>query len=146
MAPFQMASPFGLTTPIFNYKYKPSREALLAIAAAGKPDPHRGHALRYTNPIDGGWAMPTIATWLWNLPQGFETKPLRSTDGQTVIVVEGEIEVEAGDKTFRAGESDVISMPSWTWRKYRASKDAILFTFSDRSAQEKLGLFREELR
>jgi gentisate 1,2-dioxygenase len=26
----------------------------------------------------------------------------------------------------------------------RASKDAIYFTFSDRSAQEKLGIYREE--
>jgi gentisate 1,2-dioxygenase len=146
MAPFQMSSPFGLTTPIFNYKYKASREALMAIAAAGKPDAYRGHALRYTNPVDGGWTMPTIAAWLSHLPKGFETKPLRATDGQTVVVVQGEIEVEAGDKSFRATEGDVIAMPSWVWRKYRASKDAITFTFSDRSAQEKLGLYREELR
>jgi gentisate 1,2-dioxygenase len=30
------------------------------------------------------------------------------------------------------------------WKRMRASKDAIVFTFSDRSAQEKLGIYREE--
>ena len=56
------------------------------------------------------------------------------------------VEIEAGDKTFVAGESDVIGIPSWYWRRMRASKDAIIFTFSDRSAQEKLAIYREEYR
>ena len=38
MRPFNTPSPFGATTPIFNYKYKASREALMTIAASDKPD------------------------------------------------------------------------------------------------------------
>ena len=146
MAPFEALSPFGATTPIFNYAYETSRRALMTISAAGAPDPYRGHALRYTNPMDGGWPMPLIAAWLTHLPKGFETKPVRSTDGQTWVVVEGEVVADIDGKTFTLGENDVLAAPSWQWRKFRASSDAIVFAFSDRSAQEKLAIFREERR
>lgn len=146
MAPFDARSPFGATTPIFNYKYDVSRNALMTVAGAQEADPHMAHSLRYTNPLDGGWPMPMIAAWLQHVPKGFETKEMRSTDGQTLIVVEGEVEIEVGDKTFTAGESDVISIPSWYWNRIRGSKDAIIFHFSDRSAQEKLAIYREERR
>lgn len=146
MRPFATPSPFGATTPIFNYNYKASRQALMEVAATEKPDPHLAHALRYINPLDGGWPMPLIAAWLTYAPKGFETRELRATDGQTLVMLEGEIQVEAGDKTFSAGEGDVVAIPSWTWRKLRASRDAVFFTFSDRSAQEKLAIFREERR
>ena len=84
------------------------REALHALTRAGAPDAHTGHWMRYVNPLDGGWAMPTIATWLTHLPKGFETRQLRATDGQTIILIEGELHVEAGDKSFTVGEGDVI--------------------------------------
>jgi gentisate 1,2-dioxygenase len=144
LGPMQPRSPFGLTSPIFNYAYARSRPALMQVAEAAAPDAHLAHALRYINPLDGGWAMPTIATWLTRFPRGFETKPIRATDGQTMVVLEGEIMLEVGGKTFTAGESDVACVPSWMWKRVRASKDAIVFTFSDRAAQEKLGIFREE--
>jgi gentisate 1,2-dioxygenase len=146
MRPFNTPSPFGATTPIFNYKYKASRDALMAVAASESIDPHLGYALRYVNPLDGGWPMPLIAAWLTHLPKGFETRQLRCTDGQTIVMLEGELHVEAGDKSFTGGEGDVVALPSWVWRKVRASKDAVFFTFSDRSAQEKLAIYREERR
>ncbi len=146
LGPMNPYSPFGQTSPIFNYSYSRSRPALMQIAAASLADPHVAHALRYINPLDGGWAMPTIATWLTHAPKGFETRALRSTDGRTIVVLEGEITLEIDGKTFTAGESDVAGIPSWMWTKIRASKDAVFFTFSDRAAQEKLGIFREERR
>jgi len=146
MRPFNTPSPFGATTPIFNYKYQASRQALMDVAATEKPDPHMGYALRYVNPLDGGWPMPLIAAWLTHLPKGFETREWRATDGQTIVVLEGELQIEAGDKSFTAGEGDVVALPSWNWRKLRAAKDAVYFTFSDRSAQEKLAIYREERR
>jgi gentisate 1,2-dioxygenase len=39
---------------------------------------------------------------------------------------------------------NVLVIPAWAPRRLRASRDAVLFTFSDRSAQEKLGLYREK--
>ena len=144
LGPMAPRSPFGLTTPIFNYAYDRSRPALMQVAENTQPDAHLGYALRYLNPLTGDWAMPTIAAWLSHLPKGLETKPMRSTDGQTIVVLEGELTLELDGKTFTAGESDVVGVPAWVWKKVRASKDAIYFTFSDRSAQEKLGIYREE--
>ena len=143
MVPLRGGSPFGATSPIFNYPYEKSRAALMAVAAAGTPDPHDAVSLRYANPIDGGWAMPTIATWLTHIPAGFETKAIRSTDGQTLVVAEGSAELEVGDKTFKLVENDIVCVPSWSPRRVRASKNAIIFGFSDRSAQEKLAIWRE---
>jgi len=144
LGPMATRSPFGLTTPIFNYAYDRSRPALMQVAENSQPDAHLGYALRYLNPLTGDWAMPTIAAWLSHLPKGLETKPMRSTDGQTIVVLEGELTLDLDGKTFTAGESDVVGVPAWVWKKVRASKDAIYFTFSDRSAQEKLGIYREE--
>jgi gentisate 1,2-dioxygenase len=143
MVPLSAASPFGITSPIFNYPYVNSRAAVMGVAASGAPDPHDAVSLRYSNPIDGGWAMPTIATWLTHIPAGFETHSKRTTDGQTIIVAEGEITAEIAGQTFTVGENDVLVVPTWAPRRFRASKNAMLFTFSDRSAQEKLGLYRE---
>jgi len=144
LAPMAHRRPFGATSPIFNYSYAKTKPALMQVAGADTPDGHLGHALRYVNPQDGGWAMPTIATWMTFLPKGFETKAMRSTDGQGLVVIEGEIDFELDGKHFVAGESDVVAVPSWTSKKMRASKDAIVFTMSDRAAQEKLGFYREE--
>ncbi|HEX5796115.1 MAG TPA: gentisate 1,2-dioxygenase [Geminicoccaceae bacterium] len=146
LLPLEAASPFGATSPIFSYPYARSREAVTALAAAGAPERHLGHTLRYANPLDGGWAMPTIATWLTYLPQGFATEAVRSTDAQAVVVLEGEVAAEIGDRTFTLGESDVLAVPGWTWRRFQAARETILFGFSDRSAQEKLAYWREERR
>ncbi len=144
MVPLNATSPFGATSPIFNYTYDKSRAALMAVAEAGTPDPHDAVSLRYANPIDGGWAMPTIAAWLTHVPEGFETKSIRSTDGQTLVVAEGTIEIDIGERTFKLTENDIVCVPAWAPRRMRASKSAILFGFSDRSAQEKLALWREQ--
>jgi gentisate 1,2-dioxygenase len=144
MLPLRAASPFGATSPVFSYPYEKARAALLRVSAATGPDAHVGATLRHANPLDGGWVMPTMATWLTHLPAGFETRAVRSTDGQVAIVAEGEIEVEIAGSTIRAGENDVVAMPGWSWRRIRAARDTILFQFSDRSMQERLGLWREE--
>jgi gentisate 1,2-dioxygenase len=144
LLPLDAASRYGLTTPIFNYPYARTRAALVAAAAGEAPDPHQAVTLRYANPIDGGWAMPTMAAWMMHVPAGFETRPMRSTDGWVMALAEGALTVQAGDKRMDMAESDVAVAPGWAWRSFRAEKDSFLFCFSDRVAQEKLGLYREE--
>jgi gentisate 1,2-dioxygenase len=61
-------------------------------------------------------------------------------------VAEGRGTLSIGDKAFRFGPRDVHAIPGWTWRSFKASEDCFVFFFSDRVAQEKLGLFREERR
>ena len=54
-----------LAETTLNYTYERSRAALMDIVGQGsatgsRPDPHQGYALRYVNPLNGAWAMPTI--------------------------------------------------------------------------------------
>src|SRR5579885_249410 len=51
------------TSPVFNYPYSRTREALDTLARNDAPDPYHGHKLRYVNPASGEFAMPTIATF-----------------------------------------------------------------------------------
>jgi len=79
-----------------------------------------------------------------HLQQGERTLPLRSTEGIVVAVAEGSGSATIGDRSFRFEQDDVLALPGWTWRSFEAAEDCFLFCFSDRVAQEKLGLFREE--
>ena len=144
LLPIEGEGPFGKTSPIFNYPYDRTRAALVAVAGAGNLDPHWAATLRYSNPTDGGWAMPTIASWMTHLPAGFSTQPMRSTDGMIVAVAEGHGTAIVGGKRMRFGPRDVFVVPNWTDRAFEADDDCFLFCSSDRVAQEKLGLWREE--
>jgi gentisate 1,2-dioxygenase len=144
LLPVDPVDRYGKTSPIFNYPYHRTREALAAAAKGADPDPHLSTTLRYANPQDGGWAMPTMATWVTHLAPGLETARIRSTDGMVVSVVEGKGRVTVGDTTLDFGPKDTIAIPGWAWRSFKAEEESVLFCFSDRAAQEKLGLWREE--
>jgi gentisate 1,2-dioxygenase len=131
------------TSPVFNYPYVRTREALENLARNGAPDPYHGHKLRYVNPASGEFAMPTIATFVQLLPAGFASQPYRSTDGTVFIVVEGTGETRIGDTVFTWEPHDIFVVPSWMTHTHRAASETVLFSFSDRVVQEKLGLWRE---
>ena len=146
LLPIEVKSRYGLTTPILNYPYERTRDALLQAARGEDPDPHLATTLRYSNPLDGGWTTPTLSTWMTYVPKGFKTKPVRSTESMVMAVAEGRGAVTAGEKTFTFGAKDIHAVPGWSWRFIDASEDSFLFFFSDRVAQEKLGYFREQRR
>ncbi|MBK1657185.1 gentisate 1,2-dioxygenase [Paracraurococcus ruber] len=129
--------------PLFHYPHAEWRESLLALAGAEAPDPHLGHALEFINPADGGPVMPTIAAHVRHLPAGFETRPRRSTDGTIFVVVEGRGTAAVEGREYRLEERDILVVPSWQALTLRADSRLLLFAYSDRAAQEKLGLFRD---
>jgi gentisate 1,2-dioxygenase len=129
-------------TRLFVYPHARTREALAALAR-GSPDPHDGFKLRHVNPATGASPMPTIGTCLQWLPAGFETRPLRSTDGTVHVCLEGGGEVHVGGATWRFQENDIIVAPSWHAVQWRADRDTVVFSFSDRPVQQALGLWRE---
>jgi gentisate 1,2-dioxygenase len=88
--------------------------------------------------------MPTIGAFAQWLPAGFETQPLRSTDGTVHVCLEGAGEASVGDEVLRFAENDVFVVPSWHELRLRAARDTILFSFSDRPVQQALGLWREQ--
>ena len=138
----------AMTSPIFNYPYARTREALARMAATQAWDPCHGLMLRYVNPVDGGWAMPTMGTFMQLMPKGMTTMPYRSTDALIVSPVEGtgRTTITTGDgqqTTFAWGPRDVFVIPGWAWTTHAVDGEAVLFSFSDRPVQEKLGLWRE---
>ena len=133
----------ALNSPIFNYPYARTREALAQLAHAGEPDAHQGHVMRYVNPVDGGWAMPTMATTIRLLPKGFSTHSYRSSDSAIFVALEGTTTLNVAGQSFTLTSKDVAVVPGWMPYTMQASEEAVLFCFSDRVAQEKLGFFRE---
>jgi len=143
MVPVDYAPRPADPTRVFVYPFERTRASLQAIAH-GTPDPHQGFKLRYVNPATGASPMPTIGAFAQRLPAGFETKPLRSTDGTVVVCLEGSGEVKVGEATWRFQENDVFVVPSWQALQLRADRDAFMFSFSDRPVQQALGLWREQ--
>jgi gentisate 1,2-dioxygenase len=99
--------------------------------------------MRYVNPATGEWAMPTIGTAIQLLPKGFATLPYRATDATVYVCVEGAGETRVGDEALAWGPRDIFVVPGWTPHRHHAEAESVLFSFSDRPVQEKLGLWRE---
>jgi len=144
MKPVGAKPPFGKTSPIFNYPYAPSREALATMARSQDPDACLGWKMEYINPTTGGHAMPTIAAFLQLLPKGFKTQPYRCTDGTIYSVVEGKGKAVISNEEFEFEPRDTFVVPSWASLKLEAKDETVLFSFSDRPGQEAMGLWREK--
>lgn len=132
------------TSPVFNYPYVRTREALEQARKHNEWDPCHGLKLRYTNPVTGDFAMPTIGTFAQLLPKGFKTARYRSTDATVFAPIEGRGRSRIGEETFTWGPRDIFVVPSWQWVTHEADEDAVLFSFSDRPVHQKLDLFRED--
>lgn len=129
--------------PLFHYPYAEWRESLDYLGRSGDPDPHFGYALEFTNPADGGPVMPTISAHVRYLPNGFTSRPRLSTDGTIFVVVEGSGTAVVNGAEIPLRARDTVVVPSWRELVLKADSDLVLFGYSDRTAQEKLGLFRE---
>ncbi len=138
------AAPASEALPPIHYPYREVRATLAERARAGAPDAHLGHLVRYLDPANGGWAMPTIATTIRLLPGGFATGPYRSSDSAIFVAVEGHGALEVGETKLDMAPHDVAVVPGWMPYTLRAAEDFVVFSFSDRAAQEKLGFFREQ--
>jgi gentisate 1,2-dioxygenase len=87
--------------------------------------------------------MPTISAHVRLLPAGFTSRPRAATDGTIFVVVEGQGTARVEGKDIALQPRDTLVVPSWRELVLQAGTDLILFGYSDRTAQEKLGLFRE---
>jgi gentisate 1,2-dioxygenase len=79
------------------------------------------------------------------LPAGFNGLPYRQTDATIYVVVEGQGRTRIGDVTFAWRPRDIFVTPSWAPVAHEADKDAVIFSLSDRPAQQALGLWREQV-
>ncbi len=142
--------PTGGASPVFNYPYARTRDALERMRRAAEWDACHGLKMRYTNPSTGNHAMATMATFIQLLPKGFSTAAYRSTDATVFVPIEGAgrstITTRSGSEiAVEWGKRDIFVVPSWHRVRHEpAGGDAVLFSYSDRPIQEALHLFRED--
>ncbi len=143
MVPVDYAPASAEPARMFAYPFAQTREALAGIARAA-PDAHFGHKLRYVNPATGASPMPTVGAFAQQLPAGFETRRYRSTEGAVFVCLDGEGVAAIAGQEFVFAENDVFVVPSWHAYRLQATRETLLFSFSDRPVQQALGLWREE--
>jgi gentisate 1,2-dioxygenase len=130
-------------TPVINYTYARTRPIVERMMQAGDIDKRHGARVRYANPVNGGPVLPTMGAYLAMLPKGFNGEPYRATDGTIFACAEGQGTTNVDGKVLEWGPQDVFVVPSWKRYSHTASKESVLFSISDRPAQEALGIWRE---
>jgi gentisate 1,2-dioxygenase len=135
----------ALRTPVINYPYAKMKPSLERLKKTGDIDKRHGARVRYANPVNGGPVIPTMGANLSLLPKGFKGEPYRSTDGTVFCVAEGTGTTVIDGKPFEWGVNDVFVVPPWKRYQHQVTgnADAVLFSISDRPAQEALGIWRE---
>jgi gentisate 1,2-dioxygenase len=137
--------PAGRTSPVFAYPYARSRESLEHLRRAGAPHAAHGYKMQFVNPVTGGYAMPTMATFVQLLPAGFAGRGYRSTDSTVFHAIEGEGAIVVGEQRISFSARDTCVVPAWQPYRFEVRSDAVLFSFSDRPVQRALDVWREEL-
>jgi gentisate 1,2-dioxygenase len=144
MAPEPGGDHARAASPVFRYGFDETRAALQRVAEGGDAHPVFGHKLHYIDPTDGGAATPTMDAAMRLLPKGFKGNDYRATDGLVYCAIEGAGRVIFDDHSFAFAERDVFVAPGWHRHRIDCPGGAMLFSVSDRAAQQKLGLWREE--
>ena len=135
----------GRQNPLFIYAHDQWRSSLAALAKSEAPHPHDAHLLEFTNPLDGGPVLSTMSAFARLVPAGFATRPMRSSDGSIHVVIEGSGTLTIDGRAVPLSEGDIFVVPAWAERRLEADRELVLFSYSDRSLQEKLSLWREAL-
>jgi gentisate 1,2-dioxygenase len=131
-------------SPLFHYPYARTREALETMRGMTEWDTAEGLRLAFTDPTTGESPTRTMGAFMQLLPAGFEGTEIRSTDGTVFSVVEGTGTISVGDTEWSVKPNDLFVVPSWNWYRISAASDLILFSFSDRPLQQKLGFWRQQ--
>jgi gentisate 1,2-dioxygenase len=131
-------------TPVINYTYARTRPIIERMLKAGDIDKRHGARVRYANPITGGPVLQTMGANLAMLPKGFRGEHYRSTDGTVFACAEGRGTTTVDGEVLEWGPYDVFVVPPWKRYSHSAAEQSVLFSISDRPAQEALGIWREE--
>ena len=138
------ARPADGPSPLLRYPYERTRAALESLS---RDQPlHRAHGakLRYANPVNGKHPFPTMAAFMQLLPKGFVGAAYRTTENTVFNVAEGRGRVTIAGQHFDFGPHDVFVAPSWCEYALSATEECVIFSFTDRPAQEATGFLREE--
>jgi gentisate 1,2-dioxygenase len=135
----------NLHSPILLYPYERSRAALEHMRLADRIHPAHGVKLRYSNPLTGGHPFPTMSTFMQLLPAGFRGRSYRTTENTVFVIVEARGVIEIADQRLEFAPHDVVAAPAWSRIRFSTDEQAVIFSYSDRAAQEQLGFWREDV-
>jgi gentisate 1,2-dioxygenase len=144
------------STPLLCYRWDDTDAALRAQFELEHEDRglatiEPGHAaVRYTNPLTGSDALPTIRAQFHRIRPNAETAPVRTTGSSVFQIFDGTGVATVGDHRWSVERGDIFVVPSWTAVSIRSdatrtdSESGALdvFEFSDAPIFERLGLFR----
>ena len=134
----------GAASPLLKYPYARTLEALHHLHMSQPLHASHGVKLRYANPANGKYPFPTMAAFMQFLPKGFEGKPWRTTENIVFNVAEGSGSVVIAGTRFVFSQHDIFVAPSWCDFAFRANEDCVIFSYSDRAAQEAMGFNRDD--
>ena len=78
------------------------------------------------------------------LPKGFKGEQYRATDGTIFVCVEGQGTTTVGDTCSNGARTTCSSCRRGSTTRTRRPKQSVLFSISDRPAQEALGIWRQD--
>ena len=61
------------------------------------------------------------------------------------VIVEGSGSIHVGGSELAFGPRDIFTVPGWMPHSIATETDSVMFSFSDRVVQERLGIFREAI-
>ncbi len=129
-------------SPKYRYPGADTRRMLSAMP----PSADGSRILRYVNPLTGGSVMPTLDCYAVRLATNMETRSRRATWNTICHVVSGQGRSTIGERKFDWSLHDTFTIPPWTWSSHCAETgEADLLLVTDREAQARLGVAREEV-
>ena len=134
----------GLHSPLINYKYAQTYDALSRLSRETEGSPFDGVCLEYTNPQTGGPAMASMACYASLFPAGSHTRAHRHTGGVVYHVITGSGYSVIDGVRYDWGAKDTFVVPSWSFHEHVASEESVLFWYTDTPVLEPLGLYREQ--
>jgi 1-hydroxy-2-naphthoate dioxygenase len=129
----------------FRYPWTDTYKALQEIRAEDA-DPCNGSLLRYINPVDGGYTLPTMSCEIQLLKPGLKTKLHRHTSTACYHVFKGSGRTRVGEGYLEWSKGDSFVIPTWLWHAHEnpGKEEAVLFSLSDQPVLEVLEWYKEE--
>lgn len=146
--------PGARVSPLMSYPWPQTEQALRRLAEVGA-DPFDDVAMEYTNPLNGGHVLPTIACWIQLIRPGVHTLAHRHANSTVYHVFRGRGATIVDGVRFEWQEGDFLALPPWCWHEHEnapsspfsglsTSEEAILFSINDAPVYEALNLQRED--
>jgi len=131
-------------SPMVNYPWSQTEATLRAVAADTDGSDCDGVIFSYTNPLNGGPALPTLGCNVQLLKPDTHTGAHRHSSAAVYHVVQGQGTTVVDGREVQWSEKDTFAVPGWTLHEHAVEGEAILFSFTDEPVLRVLDLYREE--